>query len=217
MKYIGNLTGPRQERTNACPHLCAQCGRGGQELLFDAVRDHEISIVRGGKEERYEVRGVGGSVINADLAPGSIQVELPPPPPVVWIVYKHGGRYTRDALQGIYSSEEGAMQSVRFAVKEERASLARRLGQPVTPHKDEEPVLTWSPVHWDKYGPIPGWWWTEAGLADFTIEKHSVPEGYLPDTDWCQVPMATEVPIRPSVKWIHGTPAERDAGKGGDA
>jgi len=189
-KYIGNLSGPRQ-KAPACPHECARCGKDGTELLFSMTRDAVIQITRDGKSENYRVQGVGGDVIHADLAEGSEQIPLPPPPPQVWLVYKHGGAYTGDALQGIYSSEEGAKDSVRFAVKAERASLARRLGQPQTPHEDEEPPLTWQPGHHWRYGPIAGEYHAEAGLANFTVKSYQVPAGYLPKTTWCKVPHVT--------------------------
>ena len=192
-KYVGALGGPASSR-RACSHVCAHCGEDGTELLFSMTRDAVIQIVRDGKDENYTVRGVGGKVIHADLAEGSEQIPLPPPPPEVWLVYKHNGRYDHGMgpLQGIYSSEEGAKDSVRFAVKEERASLAERLGQPKTPHEAEEPVLRWHPVrHW-RYGTIPGEFYAQAGLADFTVKKYKVPEGYLPRTTWCAVPHLTE-------------------------
>ena len=157
------------------------------------IRDCVIQIARDGKDENYTVHGVGGKVIHADLAEGSEQIPLPPPPPEVWLVYKHGGAYCgADALQGIYSSEEGAKDSVRFSVKEERASLARRLGQPVTPHEDEEPELRWMRGHHWRYGVIPGEFHAEAGLASFVVKRYQVPEGYLPRTTWCKVPHRTE-------------------------
>lgn len=132
-------------------------------------------------------------MLHAELAEGSEQIPLPPPPPEVWLVYKHNGAYrSGDPLQGIYSSEEGAKESVRFSVKDERQSLARRLGQPETLHGDEEPVLTWQLGHHWRYGPIPGEYHAEAGLANFVVKSHKVPEGYLPDTTWCKVPMVTE-------------------------
>lgn len=190
-KYTGNLTGPRQ-KGRECPHECTNCGKDGTELLFSVIRDCDIQVNRDGKVEHYDVHGVGGSVIHAGLAEGNVQIELPPPPPEVWLVYKHGGAYMRDGLQGIYSSEEGAKDSVRFQVKNERRSLARRLGQPETPHEDEEPVLVWQRGHHWRYGEIPGEFHAEAGLADFVVKRYKVPEGYLPQTTWCKVPMETE-------------------------
>ena len=193
--YTGNLTGSRTPR-ETCPHSCSQCGRSGQNLVFDMICEAEVSILRDGRTERYKVHGIAGEYpykIDADLAPGSEQIELPPPPPEVWLVYKSGGSYRDgDSLQGIYSSEEGAKDSVRFSVKEERASLARRLGQPVTDHSAEEPGITWMLGHHWRYGPIPGEYHAEAGLANYTVKCYKVPEGYLPRTTWCKVPHVTE-------------------------
>lgn len=196
MKYTGNLTGPRS-REETCAHACSHCGKTGQVLAFDIIRNAEVQVVRNGKTERYEVHGMSGEYpysVDVDLASGSEQVPLPPPPPEVWLVYKHNGRYDHGMgpLQGIYSSEEGAKDSVRFAVKEERASLAERLGQPKIPHEAEEPPLLWHPVsHW-RHGVIAGEFWASAGLADFTVKKYQVPAGYLPDTKWCVVPHTSE-------------------------
>ena len=191
-KYVGSLGGPASSRP-ACSHVCTHCGEDGTELLFSMTRDSVIQVTRDGKSENYRVQGVGGNVIHAELAEGSEQVELPPPPPEVWLVYKHGGAYHGgDALQGIYSSEEGAKDSVRFSVKEERASLARRLGRPETPHDDEEPALWWTRGHHWRYGGIPGEFHAEAGLANFVVKSYKVPEGYLPRTTWCKVPHLTE-------------------------
>lgn len=160
------------------------------------LRDAEIQVARAGKAERYEVRGLAGEypyLIHADLAKDSEQVELPPPPPEVWLVYKHNGAYADGGpLQGIYSSEEGAKDSVRFSVKRERASLRQRLGFIMTPHHEEEPELKWQLVHHQRYGPIPGEYYTEAGLANFVVKSYKVPEGYLMDTKWCVVPHTTE-------------------------
>jgi hypothetical protein len=196
VRYTGNLTGPRS-REQACAHTCSQCGKTGQELAFSMVRNAQITITRDGKTERYEVHGMGGEYpysIDADLAPGNEQIPLPPPPPEVWLVYKHGGAYGNggDPLQGIYSTEKGAKDSVRFAVKQERASLAARLGQPETPHSEPEPELRWMRGHHWRYGPIPGEYHAEAGLANFVVKRYKVPEGYLPDTTWCVVPHTSE-------------------------
>ena len=191
-KYVGSLGGPASSRP-ACSHACAHCGEGGTELLFSMTRDSVIQVTRDGKSENYRVQGIGGKVIHAELAEGSEQVELPPPPPEVWLVYKHGGAYNDgEPLQGIYSSEEGAKDSARFTIKRERQSLARRLGQPETPHEAEEPPLIWRPIHHERYGPIPGYFYAEAGLANLTVKKHKVPGAYLPDTTWCKVPHLTE-------------------------
>jgi hypothetical protein len=154
-KYIGSLTGAMPSAP-ACPHVCNRCGKSETDLLFSLTRNSVVQIVRDGKDENYSIRGVGGNTLHAELASGSEQIPLPPPPPEVWLVYKHGGGYrSGDPLQGIYSSEEGAKDSVRFSVKEERRSLAERLGQPATPHEEEEPALRWIPVsHW-RYGVIP--------------------------------------------------------------
>jgi hypothetical protein len=187
--YIGSLGSEAPE--DSCDHTCSQCGKGGSNLMFDMTRRAEVTILRDGKLEHYRIRGLTGtSTMHAELVPGSGQVPLPPPPPEVWLVYKHGGSYdSGDPLQGIYSSEEGAKDSVRFSVKEERASLARRLGQPETPHEAEEPVLRWQPArHW-RYGQIPGEFYAEAGLANYVVKSHQVPGGYLPQTTWCKVPM----------------------------
>jgi hypothetical protein len=191
---IGKLGSGSREET--CAHSCSHCGKTGQALAFDMIRNAEVLVIRNYKAERYEVRQISGGYpysLNVGLAAGSVQIELPPPPPEVWLVYKYGGTYlSGDSLQGIYSSEEGAKDSVRFCVKQERASLARRLGQPETPHHAEEPELRWILGHHWRYGPIPDEYHAEAGLANFVVKKYSVPEGYLPDTTWCVVPHATE-------------------------
>jgi hypothetical protein len=187
--YIGRLDNSPARDT--CPHVCSQCGRSDTSLLFEMVRNCEIQVTRNGKSERYDPRGVAPGVIHADPI-DDLPPVIPPAPPEVWLVYKHGGRYGTENLQGIYSSEEGAKESVRFAVKEERASLARRLGQPETSHDAPEPTLKWQLGHHSRYGAIPGEFHASAGLADFVVKRYKVEKAYLPDTKWCVVPMEDE-------------------------
>jgi hypothetical protein len=193
--YTGRLTGITPSPAPACNHQCAHCGKEDTNLLFSMIRNADVQITRDHRAEHYKVHGIAGTrpyVIHAEIT--GEQIEVPPPPPEVWLVYKHGGAYHNggDSLQGIYSSEEGAKDSVRFSVKDERRSLARRLGQPETPHKAEEPELRWMRGHHWRYGDIPGEFHAEAGLADFTVKMYKVPEGYLPRTTWCKVPHSTE-------------------------
>lgn len=198
-EYTGSLTGTEDRpRRETCQHECKHCGQGAHRMLADMVLGMEAEVLwpneRGGGliPEKFRVTGVGGGLHLKPVA--DKRPEIPPPPPEVWLVYKHGGRYDhgQGPLQGIYSDEDGAKDSVRFVVKEERRSLQERLGQPVTEHGDEEPPLVWKHVrHW-RHGVIPNEFWATAGLADFTVKKYKVPEGYLPDTKWCKVPHVTE-------------------------
>lgn len=194
MEYIGSLTGTEDRpRRETCAHECKHCGHGAHRLLADMILGMKAQVLwpneRGAGliPEEFRVTGVGDGLNLKPVA--DKRPEIPPHPPEVWLVYRYHGRYDHGMgpLQGIYSSEEGAKHSVRFGAKEERASLAERLGQPKTPHDAEEPPLVWhGSRHW-RYGPIPDEYWTEAGLATFIVKKYKVPEGYLPDTTWCKI------------------------------
>jgi hypothetical protein len=201
-KIIGNLTGPQNADPDPCHHECAHCGKKDTNLFFAMTRDAVATaywinpLSPGLITQDFRVKGIsGGPPYGISLDPVSDEPPvIPPPPPEVWLLYKHGGRYHSggDSLQGIYDSRDGAMEAARFAVKDERRSLAERLGQPMIPHHDEESVLKWQPGHHWRYGPIPGEYHASAGIADFCVKSYKVPAGYLPDTTWCKVPHVIE-------------------------
>ena len=196
---IGNLSGAEPVR-DACDHECAHCGKSGSELVFGMIRDAAVEAHwylpnHRTVTERFRVQQIAGSQpCGITLNPVSDEPPvIPPPPPEVWLVYKHGGYWSEGGpLQGIYSSEEGAKDSVRFSVRDERRSLARRLGQPEIPHDDEQPPLRWKPVHHVRYGMIPGEFCTEAGLASYTVKSYQVFPGYLPDVTHSKITHITE-------------------------
>lgn len=158
---------------------CDTCGKTGGELLFEMTRDAVVSVRRADNcYEKLHIRGVGGGPpYSLDAEPIDPEpLVIPVPPAQVYLVYQHGGtRHYNGPLMGIYADKESAQKSVIYWAKDERHSLARRLGiKPPLPWAEDDQEPEWGPVHQGKYGPIPDWSFCQAGLATFTIEKHDV-------------------------------------------